>query len=45
MLSPGREPVAAEVLGLERDYALRVLLDDGTLRRVNSGEVSLRVTE
>ena len=31
-----------EVLGLERDYSLRVLLGDGTERIVRSGEVSLR---
>ena len=42
LLSPGREPVGAEVLDLERDYALRVRLDDGTEKRVNSGEVSVR---
>ncbi|MCR5577551.1 MAG: biotin--[acetyl-CoA-carboxylase] ligase [Oscillospiraceae bacterium] len=45
LLSPGREPAAAEALGLERDYALRVRLDDGTVRRISSGEVSLRLTE
>lgn len=41
--APGREPVGATVLGLERDYALLVRLDDGTVKRVSSGEVSLRV--
>ena len=45
LLSPGREPTAATVLGLERDYALRVRLDDGSTARVSSGELSLRVTE
>ena len=45
LLSPGREPVEAEVLDLEHDYALRVRLGDGSTMRVNSGEVSLRVTE
>ena len=42
LLSPGREPMPAEVLDLERDYSLRVRLEDGSERRVNSGEVSLR---
>ena len=42
LLSPGRESVEAEVLGLERDYSLRVRLDDGTERFVSSGEVSVR---
>ena len=42
LLSPGRDPVRAEVLGLERDYSLRVRLGDGTERIVRSGEVSLR---
>ena len=42
LLSPGREPVGAQVLGLERDYSLRVCLDDGTEKRVGSGEVSVR---
>lgn len=43
LLSPGRDSVAAEVLSIERDYALRVRLEDGSVTRVNSGEVSLRV--
>ena len=42
LLSPGREPVEAQVLGLERDYSLHVCLDDGTEKRVGSGEVSVR---
>ena len=42
LLSPGREPVPATVLDLERDYALRVRYEDGSLHRVNAGEVSLR---
>ncbi|MDO4989412.1 MAG: biotin--[acetyl-CoA-carboxylase] ligase [Eubacteriales bacterium] len=42
LLSPGREPAEAEVLGLERDYSLRVRLGDGSETRVSSGEVSVR---
>ena len=42
ILEPGREPVAAEALGLERDYALRVRLEDGSERLLRSGEISIR---
>lgn len=42
LLIPGREPLRALVLALERDYALRVRLEDGTERLVRSGEVRLR---
>ncbi len=42
LLSPGREPEAALALALERDYALRVRLADGSERRVQSGEVRVR---
>lgn len=42
LLSPGREPVPAAVMGIRRDYALTVRLTDGTVRQVNSGEVSIR---
>jgi BirA family biotin operon repressor/biotin-[acetyl-CoA-carboxylase] ligase len=45
LLSPGREPQEAEVLDIERDYSLRVRLPDGTVRRVNSGEVSIKTKE
>lgn len=41
--SPGRESVPATVLGLEDDYSLRVRLADGSVRRISSGEVSVRV--
>lgn len=44
LLAPGREPVPALVLGLEPDYSLLVRLADGREQRVNSGEVSVRVT-
>ena len=43
LLSPGKEPERALVLDLERDFALRVRLSDGSEKRVSSGEVSLRV--
>lgn len=42
LLSPGKEPEPARVLDLERDYALRVELADGSQRRVQTGEVSIR---
>lgn len=42
LLAPDREPVSARVLDLERDYALRVRLPDGSERRVQSGEVRVR---
>ena len=42
LLSPGKEPERALVLDLERDYALRVKLSDGSERRVLSGEVRVR---
>lgn len=45
LLSPGREPLEARVLAIERDYALRVRLADGSERRISSGEVSLRKRE
>lgn len=43
LLSPGREPVPAEVLDIRRDFSLLVRLADGTVKTVNSGEVSVRV--
>ena len=45
ILSPGREPVPAEALGLERDYALRVRLRDGSEQLLRSGEISLRLAD
>ena len=45
ILAPGRDPVPAEVLDLEEDYALLVRLPDGSTTRLNSGEVSVRVGE
>ena len=43
LLIPGREPEPAEVLGLNRDYSLRVRMPDGSERSVSSGEVSVRL--
>ncbi len=45
ILAPGRDPVPAEVLDLEEDYALLVRLPDGSTQRLNSGEVSVRVDD
>ena len=42
ILSPGQEPEEAEVLDLEPDFALLVRTSDGALRRLQSGEVSVR---
>ena len=42
LLSPGGGRESAQVLDLDRDYALLVRLDDGSVHRVNSGEVSIR---
>jgi len=43
ILAPGKEPEPAEVVDLAPDYGLLVRLPDGTLRKLNSGEVSVRV--
>ena len=45
ILSPGRDPVPATALELDRDFALIVRLRDGSIRRLNSGEVSIRLPE
>ena len=42
LLLPGREPVPATALDVDRDYALVVRLADGSTRRVTAGEVSVR---
>lgn len=42
LLVPGKEPEPALALDLERDYALRVRLTDGTERSVRFGEVRVR---
>ncbi|MBQ6365956.1 MAG: biotin--[Oscillospiraceae bacterium] len=45
ILAVGKEPEPATVLDLERDYALLVRCEDGSIRRLNSGEVSVRLTK
>ncbi len=42
ILAPGKEPEPASALDLDRDFGLLVRLPDGSLRRLNSGEVSVR---
>ena len=42
ILSPGKEPVAAEALDLNRDFSLQVRLEDGNVQSLSSGEVSIR---
>ena len=42
ILAPGQDPVPAMAMDIERDYALSVRLADGTVRRLRSGEVSIR---
>ena len=37
-----QEPIPATAVDLDRDYALIVQLEDGSLQRINSGEVSVR---
>ena len=43
ILAPGKAPVPAKVLDLDRDFALLVQRDDGGIERVHSGEVSIRI--
>ena len=43
ILAPGKEPVPAEALRLNRDYSLQVRLGDGREEKLASGEVSIRV--
>ena len=42
VLSPGKEPVPAEALCLNRDYSLQVRFPDGSEKKLSSGEVSIR---
>ena len=43
VLAPGKEPMPAEALRLNRDYSLQVRLEDGREEKLASGEVSIRV--
>ena len=43
ILSPGREPVSAEAIDLAEDYSLLARLPDGSIRRLSSGEVSVKL--
>ena len=43
ILTPGKEPVPAEALCLNRDYSLQVRLPDGSRQALTSGEVSIRI--
>ena len=43
ILSPGRDPEPAAAVDLGEDYSLLVRLPDGSTRRLNSGEVSVKV--
>ena len=45
ILAPDRDPVPAVALDIDRDFALIVRTEDGEIRRLNSGEVSVRPTE
>ena len=42
ILAPGRDPEPATALDLDPDFALIVRTESGELRRLNSGEVSIR---
>lgn len=42
ILSPGKKPVPAVAVGLDRDYSLLARLDDGSIKKLSSGEVSVR---
>ena len=42
VLAPGKEPIPAEALSLNRDYSLRVRFPDNTEKDLSSGEVSIR---
>ena len=45
ILTAGREPEPATAVDLDRDFALLVRMKNGELRRLNSGEVSIRPRE
>lgn len=43
VLMPGKEPENGTAIGIGDDFSLLVQMEDGTLRRLNSGEVSIRI--
>ena len=43
VLMPGKEPENGAAIGIGDDISLLVQMEDGTLRRLNSGEVSIRI--
>ena len=43
ILMPGKEPENGMAIGVGDDFSLLVRMEDGTLRRLNSGEVSIRI--
>ena len=43
VLMPGKEPENGTAIGIGDDFSLLMQMEDGTLRRLNSGEVSIRV--
>ena len=43
ILSPGREPIAARAVDIDRDFALIAELPDGSVKKISSGEVSIRL--
>lgn len=43
ILSPGREPIAARAVDIDRDFALIAELSDGSIKKISSGEVSIRL--
>ena len=44
ILMPGKEPENGTAVGIADDCSLLVRMEDGNLRRLNSGEVSIRVS-
>ncbi len=43
ILMPGRETENGTAVGIADDFSLLVQMEDGTLRRLNTGEVSIRI--
>ncbi len=42
ILSPGRDPLPATAMDIDPDFALIVRCEDGEIRHLNSGEISIR---